>query len=404
MSPRERNTRGVPAGSEPAAARVMVVAGEHSGDKHAAKLISALHEQMPGIEVVAAGGEKMRQAGATLLHDLVGLAVIGTVEIVRNYRRLRKVFYEIVHYCERAQPDAVVLVDYPGFNIRLAKEIKRRKIPTKVIFYISPQVWAWGMGRKKLISRVVDRLVVIFPFEKDFYEDLPVRVDFVGHPMCDDLKVEMPQEDFRKRYGIDLGSPLVALLPGSRRNEVRRLVPVMLESARIIRERLPGVRFALQEQAPRFRDYTQKCLQNARVPVTIVRSSLYDLVNAADIALVASGTATLETACLLTPMVIVYKVTWFTYCVGRMLITLPYIGLANVVAGEMVAPEFIQHRARPAKIAAAVLELLTDAAFYGERVDQLEEVRRLVGTPGASRRAAEVVVDELRSQEGKKIE
>jgi lipid-A-disaccharide synthase len=367
-----------------------VVAGEVSGDKHAAKLIAEIKKRRPRAEIYAAGGSAMQGAGAELLYNLVDMAVLGSVEVLRNYGRLRRIFHSLLAFIEERAPDAVVLVDYPGFNIRLAKQIKRRRLPARVIYYISPQVWAWGTRRKKTISRNVDRMIVILPFEKEFYADTALPVEFVGHPMLDDLKREIIAEETTRPE-----SQTVALLPGSRWNEVRRHFPVMLAAAALMRKERPDVRFIMREPPSSFRGFIDQTIARSAVPVSIVKESIYRTIGASDIVIVASGTATLETACLLKPMVIMYKVAWLTYFLGRMLVKLPYIGLVNVIAGKKIMPEFIQRDATPERIASASLGFLTDDAKYAAAVDALKEVRARVGDEGASARAAESVLGEL---------
>ncbi len=242
--------------------RILVVAGEVSGDKHAAKLIAEIKKRQPRAEIYAAGGGAMQRAGAELLYNLVDMAVLGSIEVLKNYGALRRIFYSLLAFIEERAPDAVVFVDYPGFNIRLAKRIKRRRLPVRVIYYISPQVWAWGTRRKKTISRNVDRMIVILPFEKNFYSDTALPVEFVGHPMLDDLTREAAMDDgWRtgpatpglRRTGAE--SQTVALLPGSRWNEVRKHFPVMLAAAALMRKERPDLRFIMREPPSSFRGF-----------------------------------------------------------------------------------------------------------------------------------------------------
>ena len=376
---------------------ILVVAGEVSGDKHAAKLIAEIRKREPRAAICAAGGNAMENAGARLLYNLVDMAVLGSVEVLRNYGTLRRIFYSLLSFIEERTPDAVVLVDYPGFNIRLAKKIKQRRLPVRVIYYISPQVWAWGMRRKKTIRRNIDRMIVILPFEKKFYADTALPVEFVGHPMLDDLRVETGREELCRRMGVEPRARVVALLPGSRWNEIRRHLPVMLAAAALMRRTIPELQFVMREPPTAFRAFAESAIADSAAPVKIVRESIYETIHASDIVLVASGTATLETACMLKPMVIMYKVTWLTYFLGRMLVKLPYIGLVNVIAGEKIMPEFIQRDATPERIAAAALDFLADESRYLAAVDALRAVRARVGEEGASGRAAEAVLGALKT-------
>ncbi|MCX6338768.1 MAG: lipid-A-disaccharide synthase [Candidatus Aureabacteria bacterium] len=376
---------------------IVVVAGEVSGDKHAAKLIAEIRKREPRAEICAAGGDAMENAGARLLYNLVDMAVLGSVEVLRNYGTLRRIFYSLLAFIEKRKPDAVVLVDYPGFNIRLAKKIKQRRLPVRVIYYISPQVWAWGTRRKKTIRRNVDRMIVILPFEKEFYADTELPVEFVGHPMLDDLKVETSREEFCRRTGVGPRARVVALLPGSRWNEVRRHLPVMLAAAALMKRTMPELQFIMSEPPSAFRRFIENAIARSAVHVGVIRESIYEVIHASDIVLVASGTATLETACVLKPMVIMYKVAWPTYLLARLLVKLPYIGLVNVIAGRKIMPEFIQRDATPARIAAAALDFLADGAGYLAAVEALRAVRARVGEEGASARAAEAVLSALRT-------
>jgi lipid-A-disaccharide synthase len=373
------------------------VAGEDSGDKHAAKLVRELRVLDPGIEIYAAGGEKMAAAGATVLHNLVEMAVLGSVEVLKNYFRLRRVFYDLLAFVAEKECDAVILVDFPGFNIRFAKKIRRSALPVKIIYYISPQLWAWGARRKKTLNRIIDTMIVILPFENEFYADCGFPVEFVGHPMLDDLRVTASPEEFRTRLGLRQGVPLVAVLPGSRWNEVRRHLPVMLAAAGLIKKVRPEIEFAMLEPKQAFRNFTKGVLKQSPVEVRMIDGNIYDLVNASEMVIVASGTATLETACLLKPMLIIYRVAWPTYFLGRLLVKLPYIGMVNVLAGRKVVPEFIQHHAKPEGIASAALSLLDDREKYADAVERLKEVRASIGEAGASGRAAKAV---LRALEG----
>lgn len=383
------------AAAEMTMSRILIVAGEESGDKHAAKLAAEILARDPSCEIRAAGGERLAGAGATLLYNLVELAVLGSVEVLRNYARLRAIFHGLLSVVEEWRPDAVVLVDYPGFNIRLAKRIKARRLPARIVYYISPQVWAWGTRRKRIIARIVDRMLVILPFEKGFYADTAMPVEFVGHPALDDLIFSRGDAEFRAAAGFARDARLIALLPGSRWNEVRRHLPVMLAAAAMMKRGFPALEFVTPPPKERFRRFTEEALAASPVPVRVAPGTVYETARAAELVLVASGTATLETACLLKPMLIVYRVAWPTYCIGRLLVKLPYIGLVNVIAGERIMPEFIQRDASPERIAAAGLALLRDRGAYGAAVERLRAVRARVGEPGASARAAAAVLAEL---------
>lgn len=264
-----------------------------------------------------------------------------------------------------------------------------------MIYYISPQVWAWGIRRKRTIERCVDRMIVILPFEKEFYADTRMPVSYVGHPLLDGLRVEVSREECRRRWGVGEPERLIALLPGSRWNEVRRHLPIMVASAGRIAAAVPGAKFVTCETPGAFKPFADAALKRGPVNVVVAGESVYDVINASDLVIVASGTATLETACLGTPMLIIYKVAWPTYFLARALVKLPYIGLVNVIAGRKVVPEFIQRHATPARIAGAAIGLLNDKTAYAAAVGELRAIRVKVGDAGASMRAADAVVEEL---------
>ena len=354
--------------------KLMFIAGEASGDANAAPIVAALREKA---EVFGAGGPKMKAAGMELLLDLTEHAVVGLVEVLKNYGKFRRIFWELVREAERRRPDAVVLVDFPGFNLRFAKQMKRRGI--KVIYYISPQLWAWHASRAKQIARDVDLMLTIFPFEKAWYaERAPkLRVEFVGHPMTERL------EDGR---GAMREERLVLLLPGSREREVAKLWPVM---CRVVEQMPADVEFV----AAAVNESMAGMMQHPRVKVEV--GGAHRLMQRATLAITASGTATMECAFSRCPMIVVYKVNWLTYLVGRWLVTVDWLGMPNVIAGREIVPEFIQHRARPDRIAAIAGELLRDSARRSAMQRELAVIVEKLGGAGTSHRAAELIVQEI---------
>ncbi len=351
--------------------QVMFIAGEASGDANAAPIVATLRAHA---EVFGAGGPMMKAAGMELLLDLTEHAVVGLVEVLKNYGTFKRIFDDLVAEAEKRQPAAVVLVDFPGFNLRFAAQMKRRGI--KVIYYISPQLWAWHASRAKQIERDVDLMLTIFPFEKDWYaEHAPkLRVEFVGHPMAE-----------RATLSVEHEAGTVLLLPGSREREVAKLWPVMRE----VVEQMPEAKFVAgavnEEMADR--------MKHPRVEVQI--GGAHRLMQRATLAITASGTATMECAFFGCPMIVVYKVNWLTYLVGRTLVTVNWLGMPNVIAGREIVPEFIQHRARSERIAAAAIELLNDAERRDAMRRELAAVVGSLGGIGAIRRAAELIVKEI---------
>ena len=373
---------------------ILIIAGEVSGDHHGERLVRQLSLLQPELHFVGIGGTSMRDAGVELLHTIDELAVLGLVEVIRHYPAIRTVFYDCVRYAREHRPDAVILIDYPGFNIRFAKQMKKLGIP--VIYYISPQVWAWGRHRRKTIAQRVDKMLVFFDFEKDFYADTGLDVTFVGHPLVESVEPELDKETFFAKNGITYDKPLVGLLPGSRKNEILNILPVMIEGAYILSQKRPDIQFVLPIGPAVPKDKIDEILQTTHrdkiKQLRLAYAQVHETMAYSDMVMIASGTATLETACFATPMAIIYKLNFITYLLGRMLIRIPYIGLVNVVARKKIIPEFIQHEACPVKIAECVLEHLNDKQLMQTTRQELKQIRQKLGEPGAVRRAAEAIV------------
>jgi lipid-A-disaccharide synthase len=352
----------------------MFVAGEASGDAHAAAIVRALAGRVP---VFGAGGPQMQAAGMELVVDLTRHAVVGLVEVLKNYRTFRRLFDQLLAEVQRRQPAAVVLVDFPGFNLRLARALKRRAAPVKVIYYISPQVWAWHAGRARQIERDVDLMLTIFPFEKDWYATHAprLRVEFTGHPLVETPEPVEPREANR-----------VLLLPGSREREVAKLWPVLCG----VVDALPDTAFVAAAADPR----TAAMMRHPRVPVEIGTARQW--MRRVSLAITASGTATMECAVAGCPMIVVYKVSGLTYVVGRSLVRVRWLAMPNVLAGRAIVPEYLQGEARPARVAAAARELLADDARRQAMQKDLATVVASLGGPGAAARAAERIVAECR--------
>ncbi len=366
--------------------RLFFSAGEASGDMHGAHLIEALRTLKPDIQCEGLGGVRMQRAGMDLRFDLAGTAIMGFTEVVKHLPLMRNLFHETLRRIEECRPDAVVLIDYPGFHIRLAARIKALGVP--VIYYISPQVWAWKKGRVRTLADSVTKMLVIFPFEKAIYDNAGLDCVFVGHPLMDHLgalEVEPLHE----------GELVIGVLPGSREQEIRRILPVLLDSARGIRKAYPEARFV----AP--------CVDGARAsqiqalsgdfPLETVEGGMYRVLDAARFCLVASGTATLETALFQVPMVVVYKVTGPTYWLARLLVRIEAISIVNILAGRLVVPEFIQYDARADRIVPVALDLIGDTAARQTMLNEFERVRASLGTQGASDRAAREILETIGS-------
>jgi lipid-A-disaccharide synthase len=371
--------------------RVMLVAGEASGDLHGADLLGALHARLPDVEVFGVGGERLRAAGMVTVADARDVSAVGVTEGIGRLRILLGVYRALVRRLRTDPPDLCVLIDFPEFNLRLARVAKRAGVP--VLYYIGPQVWAWRRGRVRKIARRVDRLAVVFPFEPALYATRLPGVEFVGHPLLDRVHVTRPREETLRAHGLDPTRRTVLLLPGSRPHEINALLPPLLDAARLLDGRY---QFALGLAHTLSRPEVEARIAAAGVPVTVVEADTYNLIAAADVALVSSGTATLECALLERPMVIVYRLGPVSYAVGRLLVRgVRWIGMPNIVAGHEIVPELLQGRATGPEIAAAARAILDDPARYAGIVADLQEVRRRLGRGGAAGRAAAIAIEML---------
>jgi lipid-A-disaccharide synthase len=371
----------------------MIVAGEVSGDMRAAEVASALRAANPSLRMTGVGGEHMKDAGVELFANITDLAVIGFVEVIKHYGRIKKVFNQVLAEVDRTKPDAVMLVDYPGFNLRLARKLKDKKI--KVIYYVSPQVWAWKEKRVKTIKEVVDKMLVLFAFEQEFYKKHKMDVEYVGHPLIDEVKITVRPQDVLKTLGFNSAKPAVGILPGSRDKEVTRHLPVMLKAAERLHQKDLGRQFMVLRATTIPESIIQRFVKNVKVPVKIVTQNSYNELNAMTACMVASGTATLETAILKKPMVVIYKTSWITYALAKIFVKIKNIGLVNIVAGKPIVPELIQNNASPEKIAAQMEKLLSDPKESSRIQKELSKIHNWLGDPGASRRAAKIISKEL---------
>lgn len=373
---------------------MLIVAGEASGDLHGSNLIKSLKERDPSLVFYGIGGEKMRGAGLNAIADSRELAVVGISEVILKLGKLYAAFNKLKKALDERRPDVVVLIDYPDFNLYVAKEAKKRKIP--VIYYISPQVWAWRRGRVKKIARLVDKMLVVFPFEVDIYQKAGIDVEYVGHPLSATVSSRLSKDGAKASLGM-AQCQSVALLPGSRRHEVARLLPVMIAAASLIKKEMPDIQFVLPA-ADTIEDNFIKSFIHDNIQIRIVRGRCYEALRASDAALVASGTATLETALMEVPMVIVYKFSFLTAIFGRLFVHIDDVGLPNIVAGRRIVPELIQEEATPSALAENILRILKDQDTREKMVYELKEVKNKIGNVDASRDAAEKIYAFLESQ------
>ena len=374
---------------------ILVVAGEASGDIHAANLVRDLKKKSPDMSFYGLGGKNMKAAGVDISCDLTALAVVGFFEILKNYSRFKKIFDDLLEKTKEMKPEAAILVDYPGFNLRLARELK--KLGIKVIYFISPQVWAWGQKRIKSIRANVDLMLVLFKFEEILYRDGKFNVKFVGHPLLDIVKPALSRQELLKKIGFKKDFKTIALLPGSREREVSNHLPLMLKSAQRIYKRLPESQYLICRSSTVRKEVFKSIIEKTRIdfPYKVLDDETYDGIQACDLAIVASGTATLETAILNKAMIIIYKVSFLTWLLAKGLIKIPYIGLVNVVAGQKIVPELVQFDATPEKISKTAVELLEDRKGAEKVQAELYALKNTLGIPGASPRAAEEIINFL---------
>ena len=368
--------------------RILLSCGEASGDLYAGALTRELRTLRPDIDVAGRAGPEFERAGGRLLADYRGLAVTGFTEIVSKVPQLLTAKRRLVDAARQERPHALVVIDYFGFNVRLARGIKELGIP--VIYYVSPQIWAWRPGRIKALREIADRMLVIFPFEEAIYRDAGVPVEFVGHPLIDLARSDVSRADFLGGLGLDPSSPTIAVLPGSRPSELRRILPTLVEAARRIRVALPAAQFVVA-RAPHLDDRLFELVSGAG-GFAMVEGRTDTVLAAADLALTASGTATVQTALHDVPMVVVYRVSALEYRLGRRFVKLDTFAMVNLIAGERIVPELIQDEFTPQRVASEAIDIVSDPQRSARIRAGLADVRRKLGGAGASRRAAESIL------------
>lgn len=371
----------------------MIVAGEASGDLHGANLVRESRRLDPDLSFFGIGGPRMREAGVTTLVDASEMAVVGLIEVVAHFDVILRAYTTLKRVILTDPPDLLILIDYPDFNLRLAKLAKGAGV--KVLYYISPQVWAWRAERVKKIARVVDRMAVVFPFEVPFYEKEGVPVTFVGHPLVDTVRPTMTRVEAQASFGLDPARKTVGLFPGSRKGEIRHLLPTILEAAALLRQRFPELQFILPLASSLAAADLAPYLESAGLDIKVVEGKGYDVIQVCDAIITVSGTVTLEIALLEVPMVIIYRVSPLTYQVGKRLIRVDHIGICNIVAGERVVRELIQDDAQPAWIAEEISAILSDDVYARDMRAKLAGVREKLGSGGGSANVARLVVEML---------
>jgi len=369
--------------------KLMIIAGEASGDLHAANLIKSLKSINPHIEIFGMGGKKMQAESAEIIYDITDIAIVGFFEVLKHIFTFKKIFEKLSKLLETRKPDAVILVDYPGFNLRFAKIAKEKNIP--VIYYISPQIWAWGENRVHEIKKYVDKMIVIFGFEENIYKEAGIKVSFVGHPFLDIVKPGWKKEETIKTAHLKHDSIKIALMPGSRKKEIEKHLPSMLRACEIIKNNIPNSEFIISKIKELDQSLYNKIIHKSIIKPHSLDNRPYEIMDIADLVIVSSGSATLEVAIMEKPMVIVYKTSFLTWLLARNLIKIPDIGLVNIIARERIIPELTQFEVTPKNIAKTSLEILNNHKRIHEIKENLRKVKSKLGETGASSRAAHII-------------
>ena len=372
---------------------VMIIAGEASGDMYGADLVREMLKVNPALDFYGIGGTKMRQEGVQLFADASDMAVVGITEVISKLKSILKIMGMMKKSLDERKPALVILIDYPDFNLPLAKAASKRGI--KVLYYISPQVWAWRKGRISKIKKTVSKMAVILPFETEFYRREGFVANYVGHPLLDMVSSAYSKQELRRKFGLAEDKTTIGILPGSRLSEIRKLMPDLLQAAKILKKEMPDIQFVLPRAYTIEETKLTEYISRYNVNVKIISGDTYNVVSCTDLALVASGTATLETALLKVPMIIVYKISMISYMIGRLIVNIKNIGLVNIIAGKTVVPELIQNDASGERIAQEALFILKNDERKREMINALEAIRARLGEPGAARRTAQLAMDML---------
>ncbi len=370
---------------------IMIVAGEASGDMHGANLVREMLRIDPTLNFYGIGGKKMKEEKVQILADASDMAVVGLTEVISKLGNIFKIMNMMKRSLDERRPDLVILIDYPDFNLPLAKAARKRGI--KVFYYISPQVWAWRRGRIGKIKKTVNKMAVILPFEVDTYAREGFTVNYVGHPLLDLVKANYSKQESKKKFGLVENKITIGILPGSRLSEVEKLMPELLRAAEILKKEMPDIQFVLPLADTLEEKNVAEIISRFSLKIDVIAGHTYEVISCTDLVLVASGTATLETALLNVPMVIVYKISPLSYVIGRLFIRVKNIGLVNIIAGKTIVPELIQKDASGEHIAEEALSILRNKDRNQKMVKELEAVRAKLGEPGAAIRSAQIACD-----------
>ncbi|MFC2767976.1 MAG: lipid-A-disaccharide synthase [Mitsuokella sp.] len=370
--------------------KIMLSAGEVSGDLHGERLAHAIHEKEPRVELIGFGGARMERAGVRLFRNFADYNVMGVLEVIQNFCRIMKLLDALTAFMKRERPDLLVIIDYPDFNWRLARRAKALGIP--VFSYIPPSAWAWRKGRAKDCAKIADEFVAIFPHELPPYEAAGAKIAFVGNPLVDTVRAEIPPEAARAFFGAPEGEHIVLLMPGSRRQEITMLLGPMLGAAKILLARRADTRFFLPVADASYENVIQAKIEAAGVPVTLVRENRYALMAIADAAVAASGTVVMEAALMGMPCVTVYRLSWLNYWIGRALVHIDHFTLPNILMGERIQPELLQDEVEPKRIADELERLYRGNPNRAAVTAKLRKAAARLGAPGAAGRIAERIL------------
>ena len=371
-------------------AHVMILAGEASGDAHAAEFVEQLRQMRPDIRLSGMGSREMQRAGVDVFFDSSIIAVVGLVEVLRHWGDIKRAMAIVKQRLEQTRPDLLILVDYPEFNLKMARHA--RELGIKVLFYISPQVWAWRPKRIRKIGNLIDHMAVIFKFEQQYYERAGIPVSFVGHPLVDKVQLRRDVDALKTKLGISASDRVIGLFPGSRHSEISRLLPLMLDTARLMRQRDPDVKFLLPVASTLDFDEISRQCASRDLDIIVSQHDIYGVIGCCDAIATCSGTVTLEIALLGVPMCILYKMSGLSYSIMKRLITIPHIGLANIVAGGAVVREFLQQAAQPDAISTELFALVENLEYREQVVSGLERVRENLGAGDGARNMAQLVL------------
>lgn len=379
-----------------AMAHIMILAGEASGDAHAAEFVHHIKQLQPNVQLTGMGTTLMKKAGVALFFDSSSIAVVGLIEVLRHWGDIKKAMSIVKQSLEETRPDLLILVDYPEFNLKMARHAKSLGI--KMLFYISPQVWAWRPKRIHKIGRSIDHIAVLFKFEQSFYEKAGIPVSFVGHPLVDKVKPTLDSIQARTHLKLEQDDTVVGLFPGSRNSEVSRLLPLMLEAAQQMRQKNPALKFILPVASTlNYQAIQQQCDQTG-LDILLAKDNIYNLIPCCNAIVSCSGTVTLEIALLNTPMCLVYKVSWLSYQILSRLITIPHIGLANIVSRKLIVKELLQDDATPVKVANELFNILENKTYHAQIVSDLTKVRDNLGEGGGAEKMARLALSFVNSE------